>query len=179
MTPCVFFDRDGIVNLAPTKRYVEHRDEFHIMEGFFATLAHVIHLGYVAIIVTNQKGVSSGATPIAELEAMHHMIREQARQRGLHILDILYCDAPDEEHPRRKPNPGMLIEAAQKHGIDLTSSWMVGDNEKDVIAGQRAGCRTIFVGTKQIKSQPDFQVDDMNALAAAVSKMLPPVSGGG
>ncbi len=178
MTSCVFFDRDGIVNLAPTKRYVERREEFHVMEGFLATLAQVSRLGYVAVIITNQKGVSTGATPVVELEAMHSMIHTLARERGLEILDIFYCDAPDENDPRRKPNPGMLLEAAEKHGINLKTSWMVGDNEKDVIAGQRAGCRTIFVGTKHIKTHPDFQVSNMDELAASVARVIPSVSGG-
>ena len=178
MTPCVFFDRDGIVNLAPTTRYVERREDFHLLEGFFQTLAHITRLGYVAVIITNQKGVSTGATPVAELEAMHQAIRLRAAERGLSILDILYCDAPEEGHPRRKPNPGMLFEAAEKHGLDLEASWMIGDNEKDVIAGQRAGCRTIFVGTKSIKTKPDACVADMDELASTVVHVIPPVSGG-
>ncbi len=172
MIPCVFFDRDGIVNQAPTTRYVEKRQDFHILHGFMATLEHVTKLGYVSVIITNQKGVSTGATPIAELEAMHNMIRDEAIRRGLSILDILYCDAPEEGHPRRKPNPGMLLEAAAKHGLDLAASWMVGDNEKDVIAGQRAGCRTIFVGTKMIKTKPDFQVADMDELAQKIKRLI-------
>ncbi len=174
MIPCVFFDRDGIVNRAPVTRYVEKRADFHILEGFLEALEQVIRLGYVAVIVTNQKGVSTGATPVEELQAMHAQICERAEQKGLSVLDILYCDSPDESHPRRKPNPGMLVEAAEKHGLDLAASWMIGDNEKDVIAGQRAGCRTIYVGTKALKHQPDHHVANMDELAEKISSFLPP-----
>lgn len=174
MHACVFFDRDGIVNRAPTTRYVERREDFHILPGFLDTLEQVIRLGYVAVIVTNQKGVSTGATPLEELHAMHAMICDHAEAKGLSVLDILYCDAPEEGHPRRKPNPGMLLEAAEKHALDLEHSWMIGDNEKDVIAGQRAGCRTIFVGTKSLKTSPTHQVADMDELAEKVAALIPP-----
>jgi len=175
MKPCVFFDRDGIVNVAPTTRYVETFAAFHLQEAFYDALAVAQRRGYVAVIVTNQKGVSTGKTPLAELQAMHRHIFDEAERRGLSILALYYCDAPNDEHPNRKPNPGMLLEAAREHDLDLARSWMVGDNGSDVVTGQRAGCRTIFVGTKTIAVTPDFTVPDMAHLPALLEACLPDV----
>ena len=109
LKPCVFFDRDGIVNVAPVTRYVEKLEDFYLQDAFFSSLKVALDHGYVAAIITNQKGVSTGATPLAELKAMHELIQREAERRGLALLDIFYCDAPDDHHPRRKPNPGMLL----------------------------------------------------------------------
>jgi D-glycero-D-manno-heptose 1,7-bisphosphate phosphatase len=176
MKPCVFFDRDGIVNVAPTTRYVERVADFHLHPAFFDALKIAGDRGYEAVIVTNQKGVSTGFTPLAELTAMHARIRAEAASRKVRLLDILYCDAPDSEHPRRKPNPGMLLEAAQKYDLDLTRSWMIGDNESDVLTGQRAGCRTMYVGTKALAVVPDYRVERMEELADVLAKVLPAAS---
>lgn len=156
--PCVFFDRDGIVNVAPVTRYVERMADFYLQEPFFEAVKIANDRGYETAIITNQKGVSTGATPKPELDAMHGLIRREVDARGLRLLDIIYCDATEDTDPRRKPNPGMLFEAAEKHDLDLTRSWMVGDNESDVLTGQRAGCRTIYVGTKTLTLKPDAAI---------------------
>jgi len=172
MKPCVFFDRDGIVNVAPVTRYVERLADFQLQEPFFEALRIALGRGYEAAIITNQKGVSTGAIPLAELNAMHGLIRDEVRRRGLRLLDIFYCDAPDDEHPRRKPNPGMLLEAAEKYDLDLARSWMIGDNESDVLTGQRAGCRTIYVGTKDLTLVPDYRIEHMEQLPRLLDAIL-------
>jgi D-glycero-D-manno-heptose 1,7-bisphosphate phosphatase len=175
LKPCVFFDRDGIVNRAPTTRYVERLGDFHLQEAFFDALHVVQDRGYAAAIVTNQKGISTGIIPLAELNAMHDHINREAAKRGLGLLDIFYCDAPDNDHPRRKPNPGMILEAAEDHDLDLSRSWMIGDNESDVLTGQRAGCKTIYVGEKKLTLVPDFIVLNMDELTKCLKKVLPAV----
>ncbi len=172
MKPCVFFDRDGIVNVAPVTRYVEKLDDFFLQESFFASLAIACARGYESAIITNQKGVATGATPKSELDAMHARVRDEVVRRGLHLKDIIYCDATTDTDPRRKPNPGMLYEAAEKHDLDLTRSWMIGDNESDVLTGQRAGCRTIYVGLKKLTLIPDGRVESMDELPALLAKVL-------
>lgn len=173
MKPCVFFDRDGIVNVAPVTRYVERLRDFHLQDPFFEAVKVANQCGYETAIITNQKGVSTGATPLAELNAMHDLIKREISTRGFRLLDIFYCSATEDTDPRRKPNPGMLFEAAEKHGLDLAQSWMIGDNESDVLAGQRAGCRTIYVGTKKINLMPDFSVTDMTDLPSLLARALP------
>jgi len=172
MKPCVFFDRDGIVNVAPVTRYVERMSDFHLQPEFFEALKIANDCGYEAAIVTNQKGVSTGATPLAELDAMHNLIRREISSRGLRLLEIFYCPATEESDPRRKPNPGMLYEAAEKRGLDLARSWMIGDNESDVLTGQRAGCRTVYVGTKKLTLVPDHVIPGMRDLPPLLSHAL-------
>lgn len=173
MTPCVFFDRDGIVNVPPVTRYVERVADLLLNEPFFDALKIALERGYKAVIITNQKGVSTGKTPLAELNAMHDLIHREAVQRGLCLHDIYYCDSPDDADFRRKPNPGMLFEAAEKHALDLSRSWMIGDKESDVITGQRAGCRTIYVGEKNLITVPDFIAPSMMHLPGLLEKELP------
>jgi D-glycero-D-manno-heptose 1,7-bisphosphate phosphatase len=173
-TPCVFFDRDGIVNRRPTRdRYVRRWDEFELIPEFADALKVVLEHGYEAVIVTNQKGISTGRMTQADVDHIHHSLRAVLRARGLHLCDIMVCAAPDDHHTHRKPNPGMLIEAARKHGLDLARSWMIGDQEKDVEAGRRAGCRTVLVGEPETATAADYRVPDMAALVLFLRKHLP------
>ena len=171
--PCVFFDRDGIVNRAPVKRYVEHLDEFHLLPEFMASLRIVIERGYAAAIVTNQKGLSTGKIPPEQLQAMHARILQEIQEEGLSLLNIYVCDAPNDDHPRRKPNPGMILEAAAEHNIDLERSWMIGDNESDVITGHRAGCRAILVKDHRNPTAADVHLASMAELPTYLSGHLP------
>jgi len=172
--PCVFFDRDGIVNRAPIKRYVEHLDEFHLLPEFLDALEVVGSCGYAAAIITNQKGLSTGKIPAEQLQAMHDRIRAEVAARGLQLLDIYYCEAPNDDHPRRKPNPGMLLEAAADHHLDLSRSWMIGDNESDVTTGHRAGCRTILVKPSDQPTAADIHLQSMSELASCLKQHLSP-----
>jgi D-glycero-D-manno-heptose 1,7-bisphosphate phosphatase len=100
--------------------------------------------GYLRIVVSNQRCVAKGLISTAELEALHARMRCNFEVAGAHIDAIYYC--PHDYQPRcscRKPQPGMLLEAARDHDIDLAASWMIGDSEQDVEAGQAAGCKTV------------------------------------
>ncbi len=172
-TPCVFFDRDGIVNQRPTlDRYVRRWEEFELIPEFVDALQVVRERGYEAVIVTNQKGISTGRMTQADVDRIHHNLRGALHEHGLQLRDIMVCSAPDDDHTHRKPNPGMLIEAARRHGLDLSRSWMVGDQEKDVEAGRGAGCKTILVGPRNRPTAADHHVENMAALAALLQKVL-------
>ena len=171
--PCVFFDRDGIVNRAPVEtRYVERLADFQLLPGFVDALRVVREKGYEAIIVTNQKGVGTGQMTMSTLQEIHDNLVNELRKKDLGLLDILVSTDTHDSAPRRKPNPGMLLEAAEKHGIDLKRSWMVGDNRKDVEAGRRAGCRTVFVGSGAGPVGADYEVESMAHLADLLRKHL-------
>ena len=171
--PCVFFDRDGIVNRAPQSRYVERWADFHLQPEFVESLRVVHAKGYVAVVVTNQKGVATGVMTQQSLDDIHRNLQAELRKSGVELLDIVVCTDGDEASPRRKPNPGMLFDAAAKHGLDLARSWMVGDQAKDVEAGRRAGCRTVFVGSKNKEIPADFHVSDIGGLAEFLERHLP------
>lgn len=158
MVKAVFLDRDGVINanqernskpVAPT-RFAE----FRILPGVEDAARRLKAAGFLLIIVTNQPDVATGLTPRAECEAMHAEIR-----RRLPIDDIMVCFHTDADNCTcRKPKPGMLLEAAKQHRIDLAESYLIGDRWRDVRAGEAAGCFTIFIdcGYRQDQSaRPD------------------------
>ncbi len=173
LRPCVFFDRDGIVNQSPGPGYVNHLDDFHLLPGFVDCVRAATEKGWPAVIVTNQRGISRGITPPEQLEAMHRYIRSELAAEDLSILDILVCTADDSAHPDRKPNPGMLLRAAARHGLELSRSWMIGDRETDVKTGQNAGvATTVLVDEGKISSAATWRVPDMPACAALLRDKL-------
>lgn len=175
--PCVFFDRDGIVNEPPTAaRYIRSKEEFRLIPEFVDVLRLVTKRGYAAVVVTNQKGVSTGVMTAHDVEEIHSVLQARLLAQGLALSDILVCTAASDDDPRRKPNPGMLFEAAERNDLDLTRSWMIGDNEKDVEAGRRAGCRTVLVSQSGELTSADFKVRDMRELLPLLEKVLPVVS---
>jgi len=173
LRPCVFFDRDGIVNQSPGPGYVNHLDDFHLLPGFADCVRVAAEKGLPSIIVTNQRGITRGITPPEQLEAMHRHIQEELASDDLFILEILVCTADDSAHPDRKPNPGMLHTAAARHHLDLTRSWMIGDRETDVQTGQNAGVTTtVLVNKEKTPTTATWHVPDMPACAALLREKL-------
>ena len=170
---CVFFDRDGIVNQSPGPGYVNHLDDFHILPGFADCVRAATVKGIPSIVVTNQRGVTRGLTPPAQLAAMHDRLRDDLAREGLALLDLFICTADDNAHPDRKPNPGMLLAAARKHRLDLARSWMIGDRESDVQTGQNAGVAvTVLVDPGTAPSAATHRVPDMSACARLLRENL-------
>ena len=175
--PCVFFDRDGIANRSPGPGYVNHLDDFHVLPAFADCVRAAAEKGYPSILVTNQRGISLGLTPPEQLDAMHRHLRDRLAAEGLELLDVFVCTADDNAHPDRKPNPGMLLSAAQRHGLDLARSWMVGDRESDVRTGQNAGvAATVLVDPGRAPTAATHRVPDMAACAALLRAALPPLA---
>lgn len=173
LCPCVFFDRDGIVNRSPGPGYVNHLDDFHILPGFADCVRAAAAKGIPAVVVTNQRGISRGLTPPAQLEAMHAKLRAELAAEGLELLDVLVCTSADDAHPDRKPNPGMLRAAAKRHHLDLSKSWMIGDRESDVKTGQNAGVAvTVLVDDGSAPTAATHRVPDMPACAALLRAKL-------
>ncbi len=169
---CVFFDRDGIVNKHPGPGYVERWEDFKLLPEFVAVLRAVRKLGFDAVIVTNQQGVAKGIMSKEAVDRIHRNLGATLRKKHLALLDIIYCPHYEGKCGCRKPRPGMLLAAAKRHGIDLKSSWMIGDDKKDVEAGKRAGCRTIFVGHAEKAPEADFRVPDMSELQTQIANLI-------
>ncbi|MFH0907534.1 MAG: HAD-IIIA family hydrolase [bacterium] len=162
LKPCVFFDRDGIVNRSPGPGYVERWEDFHLIPAFIDAVRVVNERNHATIIVTNQRGVSLGRMTQQALDTIHDNLVQRLGEFNVHLDDVIYCVELDDAHPNRKPNPGMLIEGANRHHIDLAHSWMVGDHERDVTAGRRAGCRTVLVHKDPVETQADYRLDSMD-----------------
>jgi D-glycero-D-manno-heptose 1,7-bisphosphate phosphatase len=144
MNKAAFLDRDGVINQRPAGRYITRWEEIRFLPGVIDAIALLKRAGFRVIVVSNQRCVAKGLVTTATLEAMHWRMCESLASAGAKIDAVYYC--PHEEYPPcgcRKPQPGMLFEAARANSIDLTESWMIGDSESDVEAGRRAGCKTV------------------------------------
>lgn len=147
MSRAVFLDRDGVINQRPPEGdYITRWQDFHILPGVAAGIALLNHAGFSVIVVTNQRCVAKGLIAEADLQKMHERMTEVLGRAGAKLDATFYC--PHETEPRcdcRKPAPGMLLSAARSRGIDLRTSWMIGDSDNDVGAGVNAGCKTARV----------------------------------
>ncbi len=141
----VFLDRDGVINQKPPEgEYVTRWEDFHVVPGVAEGVALLNRTGYSVIVVTNQRCIAKGLMTVAELENMHERMIELLARAGAIVDGVFYC--PHELEPVcecRKPAPGMLLNAARLHGIDLSGSWMIGDSDIDIQAGRNAGCNTV------------------------------------
>ncbi len=154
-TPAIFFDRDGVINARILGGYVLHWNEFKLMEGVAETLAEIKRRGYLAIVITNQRGVGLGLMSDADLENVHEEMQRAIESiAGIRFDDIFICTDTDDNSTRRKPSPTMLFEAAEKWNIDLKNSWMIGDSMSDIEAGARAGTKTAYLVTQHSEEIP-------------------------
>lgn len=157
----VFLDRDG--TLMQEVNYCNDPATVQAIPGAGETLTLLREKGWLTVIVTNQSGLAKGLITPAQYEAVN---AELLRQLGGGIDAIYFCaDHPDRPTERRKPQPGMLLEAALDLEIDLSSSWMIGDKPIDVECGRNAGCRTVLVrtgyGSAQSNTDADFVMKDV------------------
>ncbi|MAE74640.1 MAG: HAD family hydrolase [Bdellovibrionaceae bacterium] len=155
MTPAVFFDRDD--TLIVDRIYLNDPDQIEYLPDSDTCLKAVMDAGYKIVLVTNQSGVAKGIVDPKNLDEIHRRIDQHYKALGIEICDFL--SAPyltTSDHYYRKPQPGMLREAAEAHGLDLKKSWMVGDRMSDVEAGHRAGCRTILLSDKESPEDSPF-----------------------
>jgi D-glycero-D-manno-heptose 1,7-bisphosphate phosphatase len=162
---CVFFDRDGIVNVSPGPGYVERHQDFYLIPAFIDCAKIAIKHGYQVAIATNQRGVARGIMSADALAAIHAKLRSILSEHNISLMGIYCCTHERDSCDCRKPQPGMLLQAALEHNLDLAESWMVGDSETDIQAGQRAGCHTIRVCPNREQTTADFRAASMVELA--------------
>jgi D,D-heptose 1,7-bisphosphate phosphatase len=154
VTEAIFLDRDN--TLIANDGDLGDASEVSLLDGVGEGLRELREAGYRLVVVTNQGGVARGAFTEEDVDAVHQRIAELVdHSAGMpNVIDrFYYCpyhpDAEIEEyrrdHPWRKPNPGMMLQAARDLKLDLTRSWLIGDQGRDVEAGRAAGCRTVLV----------------------------------
>jgi D-glycero-D-manno-heptose 1,7-bisphosphate phosphatase len=150
----VFLDRDGVINRAEVRDGKPYPPasvaQLQILPGVAPAL-HALHAaGWLLVVVTNQPDVARGTARREDVEAIHQRLRAE-----LPLDDIRSCyhDSGDG-CDCRKPLPGMLLAAARDHGIALACSYMVGDRWRDIEAGERAGCSTVFIDYGYTEKQP-------------------------
>ena len=172
MKSAVFLDRDGVINAAVVRDRKPYPpanvDALEIIEGVPDALASLHAAGFALVVVTNQPDVARGKTPRGTIDAIHDHLRAELP------LDAIYACFHDDadQCTCRKPGPGMLLDAARDLGLDLPSSWMVGDRWRDIDAGIAAGCHTIWVNQHYAERAPTSFDVEVGSLAEAASVIL-------
>ena len=139
----VFLDRDGVLNKLKYD-YVKSIDELDIFSFIPKPIKKIHSLGFLVIVVTNQSAINRGFTSHQKISEIHEKIQSFLKSFGTKVDAFYYCPhMPNESCMCRKPKPGLLFKASDDWNIDLKSSWMIGDNDSDILAGKNAGCHTI------------------------------------
>ena len=168
----VFLDRDN--TLIEDPGYINSPTQIKLLSGAVESLVDLKKMGYKLVIITNQSAVARGIVTVEVLDQIHQKLIQLLAQKGAYIDKIYYCPYhPDgvipeyrKESELRKPNPGMILNAAEEMDLDLSGSWMVGDSYRDVTAGKAAGCMTIMINSPATKSykKPQDPVPDEHAV---------------
>jgi histidinol-phosphate phosphatase family protein len=144
----LFLDRDGVINHEKKSDYIYHYGEFVFHDRVNEALKILAEFFGKIILVTNQRGVGRGLMTEDALEDIHMQMLAEIRNSGGRIDEIFYCISTDNEHPNRKPNPGMAYLAQKKFPpIDFKKSIMVGNTLSDMLFGRNAGMYTVHVRT--------------------------------
>jgi histidinol-phosphate phosphatase family protein len=147
LSRAVFLDRDGVLT-RERQDYVKNPDELEVLPGIEDPLREIQSRGFRIVIITNQSVIGRGLTTRHEMSRIHEKLRLELERLGCSIDGIYYCPhRPNEGCNYRKPEPGLILRASRELGIDIVSSWMIGDKEMDLEAAKRAGCRGIRVPT--------------------------------
>jgi D-glycero-D-manno-heptose 1,7-bisphosphate phosphatase len=180
----VFVDRDGVIN-----ELIYHSEQgiidspftvaqLHLLPGVTEAIERLRDMGYKVIIVSNQPGIAKGHMSWDTFEEIRQRLAKELVQGKAYIDGEYYCF----HHPEasvyeyrincecRKPKPGLLIQAAKEMGIDLSSSWMIGDGLTDIQAGKNAGCRTILLS--KMKCELCYYMEKENAVPDAICSDL-------
>ena len=172
----VFLDRDGVINRAVVRDKKPYPPDSVQELEILPDVPEALHLlkenGFLLIVVTNQPDVGRGTQKRETVEKIHSFLKNQ-----LPLDDIYVCwHGQDGECDCRKPLPGMLFQAAEKYGIDLSQSFLVGDRWKDIEAGKLGGCKTVFIdyGYNEIlRNEPDFQTNSIRTTIQWILNTLP------
>ncbi len=174
----VFLDRDGTINVE--KDYLYRVADFEFLPGAIEAVHRLKEAGFLVIVVTNQSGVARGFYTLEDVAVLHRHLQLELQSAGTAVDGFYICP----HHPERgfapwrrdcdcrKGNPGMLLEAAAEHGIDLQRSYMIGDKAADIEAGRRAGCTSLLVLTgyggatsRDLADDPVLRFADLAAAA--------------
>lgn len=176
----VFLDRDGVINI--DAGYVSHSDDFEFIEGVFEACEQIKAKGYQLVIITNQSGIGRGYYTEDQFTSLTEWMDWSFADKGVELDGIYFCP----HHPVdglgdykqdcqcRKPQPGMILTAAEHLSLDLSQCYLVGDKESDIQAGINAGINTnILVTTgKEITEQGQALATNVVASLADVVKLL-------
>jgi D-glycero-D-manno-heptose 1,7-bisphosphate phosphatase len=144
MRKCIFLDRDGVLN-EEVGDYVFKKEDFKIMPGVPEALAKLKAAGYLLIVITNQSGIAKGLYTKNDVMECHNYLQTKCN----YLIDDLYFSPHHEDYDTasllKKPDSLMIEKAMAKYNIDPNMSWMIGDQQRDILAGRKAGLKTIYI----------------------------------
>ncbi len=182
----LFLDRDGVIIV--DTHYLGRAEDMRMIPGAAAAIARCNKLGIPVVVVTNQAGIGRGYYAWDDFHAVQRALTGELKAAGARLDGVLACAYHGEgreplrvaDHPWRKPNPGMILEAASRTKLDLARSWIVGDRAHDLAAGAAAGLAggTLLAadgGERQAASRlagPRFVVETAPNLADTVAALI-------
>lgn len=152
----IFLDRDGTIN--KYVGFLRNIEQFELLSGVSEAIRKINQSGYLAVVVTNQPVIARGEVTYTELQEIHNKMETILGKDGAYLDGIYFCPHhPDKGFKGevkelkincncRKPNPGLLLQAASDFNINLEQSWMIGDGKNDIQAGKNVGCKTALIG---------------------------------
>jgi len=172
---CVFLDRDGVLNRSVVRDGLPfppaNLGEFQLYPDVAEGCQQLKNAGFLLIVVTNQPDVGRGTQSHESVEAMHAKLR--ADLPALDGIEVCFHAGAGHGEPCdcRKPKPGMLLRAADTHGIDLKRSFLIGDRWRDVDCAHAAGCRAVFVDhgyRETLREKPEFSVANFREAVTSI-----------
>ena len=179
----VLLDRDD--TLIEDPGYINHPSQVRLLDGVAEALVELRTMGYKLVVVSNQSGVARGIVTEDVLDEIHERLKSLLAEKGAYLDAIYYCPYHPEgiipkyrkESDLRKPNPGMLLQAAREMDLDLSQSWAIGNSDSDIEAGRRAGCKTIMLESigrdKNLMpslAKPDFRAVNLKEAVNIIKK---------
>jgi D-glycero-D-manno-heptose 1,7-bisphosphate phosphatase len=153
MQRAVFIDRDGVI-CRNRDDYVKSWEEFVFLRGVLKALARLVHLELYTIVITNQSIINRHMVPVEVVEEIHARMVQAIDAAGGRIDRVMVCPhRPDEHCACRKPQPGLLLAAAEELDLDLSQSYLIGDAESDMQAGRAVECRRYLALTGRGRRQ--------------------------
>ena len=142
----IFVDRDGIINEKPPEHdYVKKWKDFKFLPNIGRAIEE-LGQKFLVIIITNQRGIARKIMKLKTLEDIHHKMKAELKKQNAKINRIYFCPHNIEDNCNcRKPKPGLILKAAKDFNINLSKSYVVGDDLTDIEAGKKAGCKTILI----------------------------------
>lgn len=159
MKKAVFLDRDGVINEVLTDRvkFVNRPDQLYFLPGVPEAIRQLNKEFDYVFVVTNQGGVGLGFMKESQLQAIHAHMIDELRKVDAIIEEVAYCPhKPKAGCACRKPKGKLIEDLAKKYDVELSTSYMVGDTDTDIIAGKKAGTKTVFIGISDPQADAAF-----------------------
>lgn len=173
----VFLDRDGVINKPPAAPgWVMRWKGFRFARGALEALRRLHEHGFTVVVVSNQSCVRRGLTTFDNIRQINARMVEAVAEAGGEIAGVYVCPHIDGDLCEcRKPKPGLIDQAASELALDPARAFLVGDSERDVLAGQARGCTTLFVKTYELLSEmchPDYQVKNLREAVDIILRLV-------